>query len=80
MQMKHSSMFISLHLFLLEKLLNLVIVNFRLFVLKMSWSVTLLLSLGMQMQRYTNVKMSGALDLCVTSKSASKAMMRCHGI
>ncbi|CAH2057454.1 unnamed protein product [Thlaspi arvense] len=36
-------------------------------VLKMSWSATLLLNLDMPMQRYTNVKMNGALGLCATN-------------
>lgn len=40
----------------------------RLFVLKMSWNVTSLLSLDMLMQRYTNVKMKSAQDPCATSK------------
>ena len=41
---------------------------YRLFVLKMSWSEILLSNLDMQMQRYTNVKMNGALVPCATSR------------
>lgn len=40
----------------------------RLYVSKMSWNVTSQLSLGMQMQKYINVKMSAVLDQCVTSE------------
>lgn len=42
----------------------------RLYVLKMSWSVTLLSSSDMQTPKSTNVKMRSALDHHATSRGA----------
>lgn len=60
---------------LMNCMCNLMVVSFfflplicRLFVLKMSWRGTLPSSLGMPMQRYTNVMMIDVLDLCATSE------------